>query len=74
MVASSLTNLATLYLNQGAYSRAEPLFKRAVTVLDGALGQDHPYVAVALNNLAAHYHQRVSADAPVQSGRSANEA
>jgi tetratricopeptide (TPR) repeat protein len=50
-VADSL-NLATLYFNQGQYAKAEPLFRRALTILEKALGPDHPDVATSLEHYA----------------------
>jgi tetratricopeptide (TPR) repeat protein len=50
VVAKALNNLATLYFVQGRDVDAEPLFKHALTVLNKALGPDHPAVA------AAHCH------------------
>jgi CHAT domain-containing protein len=37
---------------QGAYARAEPLYTRALTLYEEALGENHPDVARTLNNLA----------------------
>jgi tetratricopeptide (TPR) repeat protein len=34
---------------------AEPLYQRALRILETALGPDHPDVATSLNNLAALY-------------------
>jgi len=48
-------NLAFLYFNQGQYAAAEPLYKRALSIYEKALGPDHPSVATFLNNLAALY-------------------
>ena len=36
--ANSLNNLALLYDNQGLYSQAEPLYKRALAIREKALG------------------------------------
>lgn len=55
MVAATLNNLAALYRNQGRYAEAEPLFKRAVSIDEKALGPDHIDVAADLNNLALLY-------------------
>ena len=54
-VATSLNNLAGLYMTQGQYAAAEPLYKRALSIYEKALGPDHPSVARSLNNLAALY-------------------
>src|SRR5262249_11303386 len=40
------------------YAEAEPLYKRALTIDEKALGQEHPDVAIALNNLAMLYVRR----------------
>ena len=53
MIANN--NLAGLYRAQGKYAEAEPLYKRSLTILEKALGPDHPQVATSLNNLAALY-------------------
>ena len=37
-----LNNLAVMYRAQERYSEAEPLFKRALTRYEKALGPDHP--------------------------------
>ena len=37
-MSASLNNLAVLYMNLGDYSRAEPLFKRALAIRERALG------------------------------------
>ena len=44
--------------SQGRYTDAEPLFKRALTISEKALGPDHPDVAVSLNNLAGLYQPK----------------
>ena len=49
----SFNNLARVYNNLDYYdARAEPLYKRAVTTLEGAKGLEHPYVAQSLENYA----------------------
>ena len=55
-VATTLNNLAGLYNTQGHYAKAEPLYKRALSIEEKALGPDHPSVATTLNNLAGLYH------------------
>jgi len=54
-VATSLNNLAALYLSQGHYEQAEPLFIQALRIGIQTLGEAHPDVAVRLNNLALLY-------------------
>ncbi len=51
-MAASLNNLAELYHNQGRYAKAEPVFERALAIVDKALGPDHPNVATSLENYA----------------------
>ncbi|WP_370643924.1 tetratricopeptide repeat protein [Myxococcus sp. RHSTA-1-4] len=57
-VAQSLNHLALGYSARGDYARAEPLFERALTLLEGTRGGSHPDVARALCNLAALYHDQ----------------
>jgi tetratricopeptide (TPR) repeat protein len=40
---------------QGAYTKAEPLYVRALDIREKALGPNHPLVATSLNNLALLY-------------------
>ncbi len=49
----ALNNLAELYRAQGRYAEAEPLFKRALAIVEKSLGPEHPHVAKALQNYAA---------------------
>ena len=51
----SLINLADLYRSMGAYSKAEPLYARALAIIEKVLGPEHPNTATSLNNLAALY-------------------
>ena len=44
-VTVTLNNLANLYKDQGLYGQAEPLFLRALTINEAALGKRHPDVA-----------------------------
>jgi CHAT domain-containing protein/Tfp pilus assembly protein PilF len=55
-VATSLNNLAFLYVRQGRYAEAEPLYQRSLAIREKALGRDHPDVAISLNNLAILYY------------------
>ncbi|MDO8970922.1 MAG: tetratricopeptide repeat protein, partial [Saprospiraceae bacterium] len=50
--ASSLYNLAVLYLNTGQYEKAEPLFLESQGIQEKALGKEHPEYAESLYNLA----------------------
>ena len=54
-VAASLNNLAELYRITGDYAKAEPLYQRALQILEQALGPTHPQVATSLNNLTVLY-------------------
>jgi tetratricopeptide (TPR) repeat protein len=54
-VATSLNNLAYLYDTQGAYAKAEPLYKRSLAIREKALGPDHPDVALSLKKLGYLY-------------------
>ena len=50
-----MSRLSGLYYTQGRYAEAEPLYKRALTIREKALGSGHPDVAESLNNLAELY-------------------
>jgi tetratricopeptide (TPR) repeat protein len=54
-VATSLNNLATLYLKLGRYAEAEPFSKRSLSINEKVLGPNHPDVATSMNNLASLY-------------------
>jgi tetratricopeptide (TPR) repeat protein len=41
----------------GAYAKAEPLYQRALAIIEKALGPEHPDTAVSLNNLAFLYDE-----------------
>jgi serine/threonine-protein kinase len=49
--AWALQNEAALYVEEGDFRRARELFERAVVLKEGALGADHPDVAVSLSGL-----------------------
>jgi tetratricopeptide (TPR) repeat protein len=51
-VARWLNGLGSLYLDQGRYREAEPLFRRALSIQQKQFGPGHPEVAISLNNLA----------------------
>jgi CHAT domain-containing protein len=44
-----------LYRDEGRYAEAEPLMKRVLAIHEKALGPDHPYIGIDLNDLAALY-------------------
>ena len=52
---SASDNLAALYDDQGRYSEAEPLYKRALEASERVLGKEHPDTLASVNNLAALY-------------------
>jgi CHAT domain-containing protein/tetratricopeptide (TPR) repeat protein len=56
--AASLNNLALLYSDQGAHSKAELLLHRSLKINEKALGPDHPSTATSLNNLAELYRDQ----------------
>ena len=47
-----LSDLGLLYLNRARYTAAEPLMRRALQIDELSFGEDHPEVAIDLNNLA----------------------
>jgi tetratricopeptide (TPR) repeat protein len=51
--AEALLELASLYRSQGRYTAAEPLFRRALSLQERALGPEHLGVAATLAQLAA---------------------
>jgi tetratricopeptide (TPR) repeat protein len=57
-VANSLNNLAALYLEQGRYAEAEPLYRRSLVIYEKSLGPDHSDVATPLNALAGLYYEQ----------------
>jgi tetratricopeptide (TPR) repeat protein len=55
--AGRLLYYAGFYLFERAlYSEAEPMYRRALDILEKSLGIDHPNVATSLNNLAHLYY------------------
>jgi hypothetical protein len=44
-----------LYINNGEYSKAEPLLLEAMAIIKNALGSEHPEFATSLANLAILY-------------------
>jgi tetratricopeptide (TPR) repeat protein len=54
-VAMSLNNIASHYSMHGDYTKAEPLYKRALSIWEKAFGPDHPDMATCLENVADLY-------------------
>ena len=53
--AYALNELATLYLDQGNYGQAEPLFQQAITIFEENLGAEHPNTTGCVKRLALLY-------------------
>jgi tetratricopeptide (TPR) repeat protein len=51
-LAVNLANLAGLYVKQGRYAEAEPLYLKAINTFQQRLGSEHPYTTGALECLA----------------------
>ena len=65
-VATTLSNLAVLYVEEGKYEQAEPLTKQALAIRERAYGAVHRDVADSLKNLANIYNfRRQNAEAEV---------
>jgi len=47
----TLNNLALLYLYQGRYSEAEPLYERSLSIFEKVLPANHPTLAIGRGNL-----------------------
>ena len=54
-VATSINNLALLYLSQEQYNESEPLYLEFLEMIKVILGQEHPNVKLSINNLALLY-------------------
>ena len=57
-LATSLGWLGWLHIDQGDYSKAEPLYLRTLDMVKRLLGEDHPTVSTSLNNLAMLYNSQ----------------
>ncbi len=55
IVATALSDLATLYGTTGRYAEAESLHKSALEIFEKVFGKDHLDVAMSLNNLGHLY-------------------
>ena len=51
-LATTLNNLVGLYLKQGKYEEAEPLYQRALAIDEKALGPEYPDTASIRENYA----------------------
>ena len=56
-MAVVLNNLAQLYRLQNRLEEAEPLYRKALSIWEKALGPDHPDVARGLRNLGSCFVQ-----------------
>ena len=59
-LADSLSNLAILYNQSGAYDKAQPLYERALRIYETVHGPDHPDVAHTLTDLAVLHLEQAS--------------
>lgn len=57
-LAAALNNLGQIHANQGHDDQAEPLYKRAIAILEKSSGLDTALIAPELNNLAALYQRQ----------------
>jgi tetratricopeptide (TPR) repeat protein len=56
--ATSLNNLASLYVSRGRYEEAEPLYRQSLEIREQVLGADHPDTATSLDGLAYLYYSQ----------------
>jgi CHAT domain-containing protein/Tfp pilus assembly protein PilF len=57
-LAGALNNLAQLYGEVGRDAEAEPMFKRAIAIMEKVVGLEAVDMAIELNNLAALYQRQ----------------
>lgn len=57
-LAAALNNLAQIYSDQGHDDQAEPLYNRAIALMEKGTGLDSVEIAPLLNNLAALYQRQ----------------
>jgi tetratricopeptide (TPR) repeat protein len=57
-LAGALNNLAQLYGDVGRDAEAEPMFERAIAMMEKSVGLDSVDIAPELNNLAALYQRQ----------------
>ena len=55
-IATSLNNLAGLYLAQGRYNEADPLYKKSLAIAHAVLPPLDSGIAASINNLGALYY------------------
>ncbi|NJO14404.1 MAG: DUF4062 domain-containing protein, partial [Thioploca sp.] len=60
-LADLLNQLAGFFNTTGNFSAAEPLYRRALAILEQELGANHPATASSLNNLAILLDQTIQA-------------
>jgi tetratricopeptide (TPR) repeat protein len=56
--ATSLNNLANFLRDQGNYAAAEPLYRRALAILETKLPPNHPNTIKVRNNLSQLLKQK----------------
>ncbi|MVT51183.1 tetratricopeptide repeat protein [Bradyrhizobium yuanmingense] len=57
-LSAALNNLGQVHAGQGRDDLAEPLYKRAIALMEKSLGSDNALVAAELTNLAALYQRQ----------------
>lgn len=57
-LAAALNNLGQVYAGQGRDDLAEPLYKRAIALMEKSLGLETPLLSAELTNLAALYQRQ----------------
>jgi Flp pilus assembly protein TadD len=53
-----MNNLASTYLNQGRWNKAEPLMVQVMETTKRVLGEEHPYTLTSIANLAFIYSKQ----------------
>jgi hypothetical protein len=62
-VVKATNTLAQVYVEEGEYAKADPLYTRVLAIRERKLGPNHPDVAASLDNLAALDRKLGKADA-----------
>ncbi len=57
-LVSPFVGLGRFYEGQGAYEKARPWYEECLSVTRSRLGEEHPHVAISLNNLAYLYNSQ----------------